>query len=128
MGALVTDSGSGTSGELQDFKLQESRWGFEPEEIRDFEGQIHIWQGTDDWLVPVGLQRWVAKQLPDIVQLHELAGEGHMSWFCFNEENHRTVLTTAFGPPKGGSGGMQQNGGEGAAEVGKMETHIVGKL
>lgn len=128
MGALVTDSGSGTSGESQDFKLFESRWGFELEEIRDFEGQIHIWQGTDDWLVPVGLQRWVAKRLPGIVQLHELEGEGHMSWFCFNEEHHRTVLTTAFGPPKGGAGGMQQNGAQGAAEVGEIETHIVGKL
>ena len=107
----------------------ESRWGFELEEIRDFEGPIHIWQGTDDWLVPVGLQRWVASQLPDIVQLHELAGEGHMSWFCFNEENHRTVLTAAFGPPKGGGGGgVQQNGSQGATEVGEIETHVVGKL
>ena len=37
---------------------------------------VHIWQGTEDYLVPVVLQRVVARSLP-WVQYHELPGKGH---------------------------------------------------
>ena len=121
----ITNSDS--RGGSQDFELFQGRWGFELEELKEFKGEIHIWQGTDDWLVPVGLQRLVAKQLPDVVQLHELEGEGHLSWFCFNEKNHRTVLNATFGTPKGGGGGMRENGVQGA-RIGGVGSRIIGKL
>ena len=41
------------------------------------EGKVHLWQGDDDRLVPVKLQRYVASRLPWI-RYHELPGAGHL--------------------------------------------------
>lgn len=41
------------------------------------EGSVHLWQGDEDKLVPVTLQRYIAQRLPWI-QYHELSGAGHM--------------------------------------------------
>ncbi|XP_047971544.1 uncharacterized protein LOC125214525 isoform X2 [Salvia hispanica] len=41
------------------------------------EGSVHLWHGTDDGVVPVSLQRCIAKQLP-WVQYHELPNAGHL--------------------------------------------------
>ena len=41
------------------------------------EGSVHLWQGDDDRLVPVMLQRYIAQQLPWI-HYHELPGAGHL--------------------------------------------------
>ncbi|GAB4836286.1 hypothetical protein Ancab_001202 [Ancistrocladus abbreviatus] len=39
-------------------------------------GSVHLWQGDEDSLVPVQLQRYIAESLPWI-QYHEVAGGGH---------------------------------------------------
>ncbi|XP_030531774.1 uncharacterized protein LOC115741899 [Rhodamnia argentea] len=40
------------------------------------EGTVHVWQGDDDMLVPVTMQRFISQQLPWI-QYHELPEHGH---------------------------------------------------
>ncbi|BFI30615.1 hypothetical protein MPTK2_3g13910 [Marchantia polymorpha subsp. ruderalis] len=74
-----------------------------------YEGPIHIWQGTDDQLVPVTINN-VAKRLVEQndlldleaksspVKLHYLPGEGHFSWFWFCDECHRRIFQTLFRP------------------------------
>ncbi|CAI5466110.1 unnamed protein product [Closterium sp. Yama58-4] len=57
---------------------------------------VHIWHGTEDVLVPLSLQRWLQQQLPHVVKLYELPGEGHLSWFCHQPSNHHRVLATLF--------------------------------
>ncbi|KAK9733273.1 hypothetical protein RND81_04G056400 [Saponaria officinalis] len=56
-------------------------WEFSPLElsnpIPNREGAVQIWQGDDDALVPVTLQRYIAEKLPWI-RYHEIAGAGHM--------------------------------------------------
>ena len=41
------------------------------------EGSVHIWQGDEDVLVPVMLQRYIAERVPWI-NYHEIPGAGHM--------------------------------------------------
>jgi len=41
------------------------------------EGSVHLWQGDDDLVVPVTLQRYIAQNLPWI-HYHELPGSGHL--------------------------------------------------
>ncbi|KAG6383963.1 hypothetical protein SASPL_156249 [Salvia splendens] len=41
------------------------------------EGSVHLWHGTDDGVVPVSLQRYIAEELP-WVQYHELPNAGHL--------------------------------------------------
>lgn len=45
-------------------------------------------------------------QVPDLVHLHELEGEGHISAFCFNDKIHRETLECLLG---------------GATDVGEVE-------
>lgn len=56
-------------------------WEFDPMDLKnpfsESEGLVHLWQGDEDYLVPVTLQRYIASQLPWI-QYHELSGKGHM--------------------------------------------------
>ncbi len=37
------------------------------------------------------------QQIPELVHLHPLPGEGHLSAFCYNDKIHRETLTTLFG-------------------------------
>ncbi|KAH9618787.1 hypothetical protein KSS87_016305 [Heliosperma pusillum] len=57
------------------------KWEFSPMElsnpIPDKHKAVHIWQGDDDALVPVTLQRYIAQKL-DWIQYHEIPGAGHM--------------------------------------------------
>ncbi|KAK7279036.1 hypothetical protein RJT34_24079 [Clitoria ternatea] len=57
------------------------RWDFDPLDIDnpfpDNSGKVHLWQGDDDRLVPVKLQRYIAQNIPWI-HYHELPGAGHM--------------------------------------------------
>ncbi|KAL3693365.1 hypothetical protein R1sor_007016 [Riccia sorocarpa] len=74
-----------------------------------FEGPIHIWQGTDDQMVPVAMNN-VAKRLVEQnkllnfeeksspVKIHYLPGEGHFSWFWFCDECHRRIFQALFRP------------------------------
>ncbi|KAH7441130.1 hypothetical protein KP509_03G026500 [Ceratopteris richardii] len=93
--ALTTHKGYGMA---RDLHLVSNHWGFELEDIAEvYTGPIHIWQGDEDNLVPIHMQRFVEKKIPENVQLREMKGEGHLSWFCFNNEAHRETLTALFG-------------------------------
>lgn len=56
-------------------------WDFDPMELEDpfpdGKGSVHLWQGDADGLVPVTLQRCIAKKLPWI-KYHEVPNSGHM--------------------------------------------------
>ncbi|MFS7908972.1 putative alpha/Beta hydrolase [Helianthus anomalus] len=68
-------------------------WEFDPTETEnpftENEGCVHIWQGDEDILVPVTLQRYIAQQLPWI-NYHELTGAGHM--FPYAKVNSDAIL------------------------------------
>ncbi|EXB36965.1 hypothetical protein L484_018341 [Morus notabilis] len=57
------------------------KWEFDPMDLKNpfpnNEGAVHLWQGDDDRLVPVTLQRYIAGKLPWI-NYHELPGAGHL--------------------------------------------------
>lgn len=49
-------------GMAQDLLMISSDWGFELSDVQDvYEGSIHIFQGVEDNLVPLGLQRCIKK-------------------------------------------------------------------
>ncbi|XP_062091778.1 uncharacterized protein LOC133797763 isoform X1 [Humulus lupulus] len=57
-------------------------WEFDPMDdlknpFPNNEGSVHLWQGDEDRLVPVALQRYIASKLPWI-HYHELPGAGHL--------------------------------------------------
>lgn len=65
-----------------------------------FLGPVHVWQGTDDRVVPPSMTDYVARVLPSTV-VHKLPDEGHFSYFFFCDECHRHIFTTLFGNPQG---------------------------
>ncbi|XP_024393681.1 uncharacterized protein [Physcomitrium patens] len=85
-------------GLAQDLLLISSDWGFELSDVQDrYKGPLHIFNGDQDVLVPLGLQEIIKRQLPDLVHLHALKGEGHLSAFCCNDKIHRDTLKCLFG-------------------------------
>lgn len=60
-------------------------WEFDPLELTNpfpnNEGKVHLWQGDDDKLVSVELQRYTAQRLPWI-NYHEIQGAGHLFPFA----------------------------------------------
>ncbi|XP_030441582.2 uncharacterized protein LOC115663739 [Syzygium oleosum] len=64
----------------RDLMITFGTWEFTPMDLENpfpnNEGTIHVWQGGDDMLVPVTMQRFISQQLPWI-QYHELPGYGH---------------------------------------------------
>ncbi|KAM0005465.1 putative alpha/Beta hydrolase [Helianthus debilis subsp. tardiflorus] len=76
-----------------DLNIGFGTWEFDPTEIEnpfpENEGSVRIWQGDEDILVPVTLQRYIAQQLPWI-NYHELTGAGHM--FPYAEGNIDAIL------------------------------------
>lgn len=56
-------------------------WEFSPVNLTNpfgsIQGSVHLWQGNEDTLVPVTLQRYIAQRLPWI-KYHEVAGAGHL--------------------------------------------------
>ncbi|XP_021737241.1 uncharacterized protein LOC110703764, partial [Chenopodium quinoa] len=65
----------------RDMMIGFGNWEFSPMNLTNpFEskrGLVHLWQGDEDTLVPVTLQRYIAQRLPWI-KYHELAGAGHV--------------------------------------------------
>ncbi|CAN1298109.1 hypothetical protein LINPERPRIM_LOCUS23722 [Linum perenne] len=66
----------------RDIMVGFGRWEFDPMDIENpfpnSEGSlVHLWQGDEDRMVPVVLQRYIVKKLPWI-KYHELAGAGHL--------------------------------------------------
>jgi len=62
----------------RDLMIMFSDWPFTPMTLENpFDTPVHIWQGTEDTVVPANLQKYVADSLP-WVQYHELQGDGHI--------------------------------------------------
>ncbi|KAL3642676.1 hypothetical protein CASFOL_013491 [Castilleja foliolosa] len=65
----------------RDMMIGFGKWEFDPMDLKnpfpEKEGSVHLWQGDDDRLVPVALQRYIADRLPWI-NYHEISGAGHM--------------------------------------------------
>ncbi|CAN0920161.1 hypothetical protein LINGRAHAP2_LOCUS31877 [Linum grandiflorum] len=74
-------------------------WEFDPMDIKnpfpEKEGSVQLWQGDDDRMVPVILQRYIAEKLPWITY-HELAGVGHL--FPFIPEQTLAILKALLSP------------------------------
>jgi pimeloyl-ACP methyl ester carboxylesterase len=64
-------------------------WGFPVGEVRQ---PVHLWHGTQDWQVPVGLGRVLAAMLPRC-RAHWYAGEGHFLVF-----DHAREVYAALSP------------------------------
>ncbi|KAI3522773.1 hypothetical protein L1887_00823 [Cichorium endivia] len=69
----------------RDLNIAFGKWDFDPMDLKNpfanNDGSVHIWQGDDDLIVPVTLQRYIAHQLP-WVKYHELIGTGHLLAFA----------------------------------------------
>ena len=70
-------------------------WEFSPIDLENpfpnNEGSVHLWQGDDDRIVAIPLQRFIAKKLPWI-QYHELPGAGH--FFAYSNEMSQVIIKT----------------------------------
>ncbi|KAK6126375.1 hypothetical protein DH2020_039875 [Rehmannia glutinosa] len=69
----------------RDLAISFGTWEFDPTDLKnpfsENEGSVHLWQGDEDLLVPVKIQRHIAHQLPWI-RYHEVPGAGHMFPFA----------------------------------------------
>lgn len=76
-------------------------WEFDPTDLKnpfsESEGSVHLWQGDEDKLVPVKLQRYISNQLPWL-QYHELSGAGHM--FPYADGMSDSIMQTLLGTRK----------------------------
>lgn len=63
----------GSDGLVRDAELLYRRWAFD---VSAIERPVHVWQGTDDRLVPAFINRRVADAMPGAVW-HEVEGAGH---------------------------------------------------
>jgi pimeloyl-ACP methyl ester carboxylesterase len=63
----------GSDGLVRDSQLLYRSWDFD---VRKIERRVHMWQGTDDRLVPAAINEQVADQMPGAVW-HSVAGAGH---------------------------------------------------
>ncbi|KAL6145600.1 hypothetical protein ACLB2K_056286 [Fragaria x ananassa] len=65
----------------RDINIGFGTWEFGPLDLENpfpnNEASVHMWQGDDDNMVPVTLQRYIAQQLPWI-RYHEIPGAGHL--------------------------------------------------
>lgn len=65
----------------RDMRIGFGTWEFDPMDLKNpfpnNEGSVHLWQGDDDRLVPVTLQRYIANKL-SWIHYHELQGAGHL--------------------------------------------------
>lgn len=65
----------------RDLMVAFGKWEFDPMDIKNpfpnNEGSVHLWQGDEDRLSPVILQRFIANKL-SWIQYHEFPGEGHL--------------------------------------------------
>ncbi|CAI9091343.1 OLC1v1026351C1 [Oldenlandia corymbosa var. corymbosa] len=77
----------------KDMNVGFGKWEFSPMDLEDpfpnGEGSIHLWQGDEDGLVPVTLQRYIAEKLPWI-HYHEIPGAGHLLGLA--DDNKEAIL------------------------------------
>jgi len=81
----------------RDYNVGFGKWEFDPMELENpfpnNEGSIHLWQGDEDVLVPVSLQRYIAQRIPWI-NYHELPGAGHL--FLAIPRNFEQIVKAPF--------------------------------
>ncbi|XP_043698127.1 uncharacterized protein LOC122648894 isoform X2 [Telopea speciosissima] len=84
---------------FRDLIIGFGNWEFDPMKLEnpfpDNEGSVHLWQGDEDMLVPVTLQRYIAGKLPWI-HYHELPGSGHL-FSCIDAMNEAIVKALLLG-------------------------------
>ena len=75
----------GSDGLVRDAELLYRRWAFD---VTAIERPVHLWQGTDDRLVPAAINKTVADRMPGAVW-HPVEGAGHFvaigsgdDWLC----------------------------------------------
>ncbi|XP_010553366.1 PREDICTED: uncharacterized protein LOC104823482 [Tarenaya hassleriana] len=91
---LVTQQGTHES-LFRDMIVGFGKWEFDPTQLENpfpsNEGSVHLWQGDEDALVPISLQRYIAQKLPWL-RYHEVPGGGHM--FSFAKGMVEEIVTT----------------------------------
>lgn len=79
----------------RDLMIGFGTWEFDPMDLKNpfpnNEGSVHLWHGDEDGIVPVTLQRYIARRLRWI-HYHELAGAGHM--FPFADGMGNAIIKT----------------------------------
>ncbi|KAG6487870.1 hypothetical protein ZIOFF_056608 [Zingiber officinale] len=60
----------------RDMAVMFGKWEFDPMELSQPPFPVHIWQGDEDGLVPVTLQRYISSHL-SWIEYHELEATGH---------------------------------------------------
>jgi pimeloyl-ACP methyl ester carboxylesterase len=63
----------GSDGLVRDAELDYRRWAFD---VTTIERPVHMWQGTDDRLVPLSINKTIADRMPGSVW-HQVEGAGH---------------------------------------------------
>ncbi|KAL3825774.1 hypothetical protein ACJIZ3_021803 [Penstemon smallii] len=85
----------------RDAMIAFSNWEFGPTDLKNLslesEVSVHLWQGDEDILVPVKLQRYIVSQLPWI-QYHELSGAGHLLLYAPGRAD--SIMQTLLGGKK----------------------------
>ncbi|KZV51603.1 hypothetical protein F511_35106 [Dorcoceras hygrometricum] len=83
---------------MRDLIIGFGNWEFNPLQLKNpfskSEVSVHLWQGDEDKLAPVKLQRYISNQLPWI-QYHELTGAGHM--FPYADGMSDSIMQTLLG-------------------------------
>lgn len=64
----------GSIGLVDDSELLYRKWAFD---VTQIERPVHMWQGTDDHLIPYALNKEIADKMPGTVW-HEVKGAGHL--------------------------------------------------
>jgi pimeloyl-ACP methyl ester carboxylesterase len=78
----------------RDMTVMFGKWEFDPMSLPKPPCPVHLWQGDEDGLVPVVLQRYLASRL-SWLSYHELTGTGHFMSAVPGLGD--TVLKTLFG-------------------------------
>ncbi|KAJ8754796.1 hypothetical protein K2173_012185 [Erythroxylum novogranatense] len=82
----------------QDLNIGFGTWEFDPLELKNpfpnNEGSVHLWHGAKDPLVPLQLQRYIARQL-SWIHYHELPDMGHM--FPYDDGLVDTIIKRMLG-------------------------------
>ncbi|KAI3822461.1 hypothetical protein L1987_10051 [Smallanthus sonchifolius] len=81
----------------RDVNIGFGKWEFDPIDLENpfpnNDGSVHLWMGDDDFIVPVTLQSYIARQL-GWIKYHEITGEGHL--FAFKDGMGETILKELF--------------------------------
>ncbi|KAJ3682117.1 hypothetical protein LUZ60_014690 [Juncus effusus] len=80
---------------FRDMAVMFGKWDFDPMDLQNPGFQVHLWQGDEDGLVPVRLQRYICEKL-GWIKYHELERTGHFLSLVpgFGDEVLKTLLVS----------------------------------